>query len=70
MVSGEGVYEYTLDNIEGPYQESNVFENVPSGIYTIYVRYIKNDSGISSDQVSIIGYPKFFTPNGDGTNDF
>lgn len=70
LVSGEGTYEYALDNIEGPYQESNVFENVPSGIYTVYVRDIKNDCGISSEQVSVIGYPKFFTPNGDGANDF
>lgn len=43
---------------------------MPSGIYTIYIRDIKNDCGISSDQFSVIGYPKFFTPNGDGTNDF
>ena len=28
FVSGEGIYDYALDNINGPYQESNVFYNV------------------------------------------
>lgn len=69
FVSGEGVYEYALDNENGPYDESNIFENVPPGIHTVYVRDIKNDCGIVSQTVSVIGYPKFFTPNGDDVND-
>lgn len=67
-VSGEGNYEYALDDINGPYQNENVFENVAPGIHTVYVRDI-NNCGIVEDLVSIIGFPRFFTPNQDGTND-
>ncbi|NOY46920.1 MAG: T9SS type B sorting domain-containing protein, partial [Chlorobi bacterium] len=68
LVSGEGDYEYALNNISGPYQDSNFFENVPSGLHTIFVRD-KNNCGIVNEIVSVIGFPKFFTPNGDGYND-
>lgn len=73
LVSGEGVYEYRLldDNntIYAPYQESNMFENVSPGIYTITVRDIENNCGTVQNVVSVIGFPKFFTPNNDGDND-
>ena len=69
LVSGEGDYEYALDDIDGPYQDSNVFEDVLPGLYTVFVRD-KNDCGISEELVSVIGFPKFFTPNGDGINEF
>ncbi|MDG5492379.1 T9SS type B sorting domain-containing protein [Psychroserpens sp. SPM9] len=65
FVSGEGVYEYALDNPNGPYQESNVFETVSFGFHTIFVRDVENDCGVVEDVVSVIGFPKFFTPNGD-----
>ena len=72
IVNGEGDYEYALFNENGsytPYQSSNVFNNVLGGIYTIHVRDIKNGCGISTADVFVIGFPKFFTPNGDGDND-
>ena len=73
ITSGEGVYEYSLVNSDNQiifsYQESNVFENVSPGIYKVFVRDIKNDCGIVNDGVSVIGFPKFFTPNNDGFND-
>lgn len=67
-VSGEGDYEFALNDINGPYQDSNFFENVEPGFHTVYVRD-KNGCGIVEDIVSVIGFPKFFTPNGDGVND-
>ena len=67
-VSGEGDYEFALNDINGPYQDSNVFENVPPGFHTVYVRD-KNDCGIVEDTVSVIGFPKFFTPNDDSYHD-
>ena len=71
--SGIGDYEYALGDINGPYQESNVFDNVPAGSYTVYVRD-KNGCGIAEERVeqdlTLEGFPKFFTPNGDGVNDF
>ncbi|MEH6536560.1 MAG: T9SS type B sorting domain-containing protein [Psychroserpens sp.] len=70
FVSGDGVYEYALDDPNGPYQESNVFENVSFGFHTVYVRDIENDCGTVDAIVSVIGFPKFFTPNGDTYNPF
>lgn len=52
-----------------PYQDSNVFENVSPGIYKVYVRDIKNNCGEVNTDISVIGFPKFFTPNDDGYND-
>nr|WP_321225551.1 T9SS type B sorting domain-containing protein [uncultured Psychroserpens sp.] len=68
FVTGDGVYEYALDDPEGSYQESNIFENVSFGFHTVYVRDIENNCGIVDDIVSVIGFPKFFTPNGDSFN--
>ena len=73
LVSGEGIYNYALydseNNVYKPFQNSNIFENVYPGIYTIYVKDVENDCGVVDSQVSVIGYPKFFTPNNDGIND-
>lgn len=74
FVSGEGTYQYRLLNednvVYAPYQDSNVFENVFPGIYTVTVRDIKNNCGITPPKkVSVIGFPKFFTPNNDGKHD-
>ncbi|APY07775.1 lectin [Winogradskyella sp. J14-2] len=69
LVSGEGEYVYALDNQNGPYQVSNIFEDVSAGIHTVYVKDIKADCGIVSEDISVLGFPKFFTPNGDTIND-
>ena len=68
FVSGEGEYHFAIDNINGPYQDNNAFENVRPGFHTVFVRD-KNDCGIVDKLVSVIGFPKFFTPNQDGFND-
>lgn len=68
LVTGSGDYEYALDAINGPYQDSNKFSNLPPGFVTVYVRD-KNGCGITEKGVSVLGYPNFFTPNGDGIND-
>ena len=69
FVSGEGDYEYALDDINGPYQNSNIFEDVQPGLYTVFIRD-KNNCGITEELVSVIGFPKFFTPNNDDNNDY
>ncbi|MGX1929514.1 T9SS type B sorting domain-containing protein [Flagellimonas sp. 2504JD4-2] len=66
-VAGDGDYEYAIAD-ETNYQDSPMFENVEPGFVTVYVRD-KNGCGVSSELVSVIGYPKFFTPNGDNVND-
>ncbi|MBO0322014.1 T9SS type B sorting domain-containing protein [Muricauda sp. CAU 1633] len=67
LVSGDGEYEFSLDGFF--YQDSALFDNVSPGIITAYVRD-KNGCGLSEELISVIGYPKFFTPNGDNVNDF
>ncbi len=62
-------YEYALNSPNGPYQQSNRFDNLSPGVYTVYVRNINGNCAIASKDVSVVGYPKFFTPNGDGFND-
>ncbi|HEA20677.1 MAG TPA: T9SS type B sorting domain-containing protein [Pricia antarctica] len=72
-ITGDGVYEFALDNSEGPYQFANSFENVSSDFHFIYVRD-QNGCGITESSVqrklSSNDFPKFFTPNGDDVNDY
>ena len=65
---GSGDYEFALDDINGPYQDSPTFSHVIPGEHTIFVQD-KNKCGIVQVTVYIFGFPKFFTPNGDGSND-
>ena len=66
LASGDGDFEYSIDGVN--YQDSNLFENVLGGVYTVSVRD-KLGCGEDSENVTIIDYPKYFTPNGDGMND-
>lgn len=68
-VTGPGTYQYSLDDPNGPFQTSNVFENVSLGIHEVYVND-QNGCGIISKSIAVIGAPKFFTPNADGYNDY
>jgi len=67
-VTGQGFYDYALDDINGFYQESNVFTNIPEGEHIIYIND-RNGCGIVEETITIVGIPKFFTPNGDDVND-
>ncbi len=63
-------FEYSLDNIDGPYQESNTFENLDGGLHTIYVRNIFGcGMTLTSEPFLIVNYPSAFSPNNDGIND-
>ena len=62
-----GNFEYSLDG--ETYYTSNVFTNLPTGPYTVYVRDLYG-CGMDDEDVFLLTYPKYFTPNGDGTNDF
>lgn len=69
---GIGDYEFALQDQNGviirDYQDVPLFEQLQGGIYTILVRD-KNACGIAQVDVSVIEFPKFFTPNSDGIND-
>jgi len=64
---GDGNFEYSIDGIN--YQDNNYFPNIQGGCYTVFVRD-KEGCGEDSEVVSVIDYPKFFTPNNDGYNDY
>lgn len=66
FVEGLGDYEYSLDGFN--YQDSNVFSNLNNGEYTVYVRD-KSGCGVVNEDVYLIYYPRYFTPNGDGNNE-
>lgn len=63
---GIGNYVYSLDGVN--YQESNHFTGLETGTYQVYVKDI-NGCGTDVEEVYLLYYPNFFTPNGDGVND-
>ena len=66
LVSGVGDYEYSIDGIN--YQSSNQFTGLEPGGYTVYVRD-RNDCGEVKENVFLLMYPYYFSPNNDGVND-
>jgi gliding motility-associated-like protein len=67
-VLGSGIYQFALDNIDGPYQDSPLLTNIKPGIHTIYVKEI-NGCGVESKEFEAFGFSPYFSPNGDGKND-
>lgn len=67
-VSGEGNYEYALDVFGVIFQESSVFTDVPPGFHKVFIRDT-NGCGFIEQTISVLGFPKFFTPNGDNFNE-
>lgn len=63
----ESDYLYQLD--DGVLQESPVFEQVSRGYHTIRVLDKNGCSDPISDNVLIVDFPNYFTPNGDGYNE-
>lgn len=66
---GLGEYEFSLNNAIANFQDEPIFENLESGIYTVFVRDKNGCGNATPIEVSVIGFPKFFTPNFDGEND-
>lgn len=60
-------YEFSIDNTV--YQPENVFKNISPGNHTVSIRQ-QNGCGYYRQSLILLGYPKYFTPNGDGVNDF
>ncbi|WGH75611.1 T9SS type B sorting domain-containing protein [Tenacibaculum tangerinum] len=70
-VNGDSNYEFSLDDTtyfgNGA---SHSFYNVQPGIATIYIKDLNKCEPSITASASIIGYPKFLTPNSDGFNDY
>lgn len=66
IVSGTGNYVYSLD--DSLFQTSNFFTNVPMGLHTVYIKDL-NECGLVIKEISVLGVPQYFTPNGDGYHD-
>ena len=66
IATGNGDFEYSIDGIS--FQDSNLFNNIASGDYTAFVRD-KGQCMTLSKEFYVLGYPLFFTPNGDGFNE-
>ncbi|MCI2227883.1 T9SS type B sorting domain-containing protein [Polaribacter sp. MSW13] len=70
-LNGNSNYEFSLDNTSFFGNGLDyTFNNVNPGLRTIYVRDLNNCEPPIQTNVSVIGYQKFFTPNGDGNNDY
>ena len=67
VVDGNSDYEYAING--GEFQDDPVFRDVPPGINTVIIND-KNGCGTTEPiEFLVVGYPKFFTPNGDSIND-
>lgn len=62
-----GEFEYSLDGKN--FQNSNIFSNVPGGIYTAFMRDMEGCNTVFKEFPHIV-LPKFITPNNDGVNDW
>ena len=66
VTAGDGDYEFALDT--GSFQNSGIFSNVAPGTHTVTVNDLMG-CGMVTETITVVGFPKFFTPNGDGVND-
>jgi gliding motility-associated-like protein len=67
VIGGTGPFMFQLDDLQ--FQDSNVFSDLSFGEHLITVKDNSNCTLIAK-QINILGYPKFFTPNNDGYNDY
>ncbi|MFD2585963.1 T9SS type B sorting domain-containing protein [Croceitalea marina] len=61
-----GDYEYAING--GEFQDEAIFLDVPPGLNTVIIND-KNGCGMVEEDFLVVGYPKFFSPNGDGIYD-
>lgn len=65
-ISNPELYDFSLDGTN--FSDNAFFENLVPGPYTVHIR-AKSGCKTVTEEVVILNYPRFFTPNGDGVND-
>ncbi len=65
--TGSGNYEFSIGGVS--FQDSPFFSGVASGEHLVVMRD-KFGCGETSETIYVFNYPRYFTPNGDGINDF
>lgn len=68
VIFGSGAYEFSVDQMTGPFSNQTLFKNLTPGKHTLYIRD-KNGCGTAAFEFIVLNYPQFFTPNEDGIND-
>jgi gliding motility-associated-like protein len=66
-ISNSGNYEFSLDGMV--YQDSPLFSKIAPGKYSAYARDKNSCEIFGPTEIYVLDYPRFFTPNGDGSND-
>ncbi len=67
VIASPEVYEYAING--GEFQDEAIFRDIPSGINTVIVRNRYGCGETNPIEFLVIGYDKFFTPNGDAANE-
>ncbi|MGV4412756.1 T9SS type B sorting domain-containing protein [Chryseobacterium sp. T1] len=67
VATGSKKILYSLDGII--WQDSNVFNNLPEGVVTFYVKFFGSDCLGEIKKGLVVKVLNAFTPNGDGVND-
>ncbi len=66
-VQGDGDYLYSLDG--GLPQKNPTFREVTTGLHTITITDILGCAAVVREDIMVLNYPRYFSPNGDGFND-
>lgn len=64
---GTGPYLFSIDG--SAFQASNVFTQLEPGIHIVKITDVNQCTDVTK-RVMVLGFPNYFTPNGDGNNDF
>ncbi|UPT70323.1 MAG: T9SS type B sorting domain-containing protein [Flavobacterium sp. JAD_PAG50586_2] len=64
--SNQGDFLYSIDGIS--FQDTPIFDRLKPGLYTVFVRDVGGCVTVTQE-VWLLNYPKFFTPNEDGYNE-
>ena len=67
IYSGNGMYQFSIDGVT--FQDSPIFTNVSPANYLVSAIDL-NECGGFTTAVTVLDYPRFFTPDGDTYNDF